>query len=161
MDTKLPEILWITRFFFTHGFLTAAKQNYARKYGIAIDLLGYDFEVLPESEETPPMPEDGMNVTGMFLEGCKWDPLNMILAESDPKILYTECPKFWFKPIKTVDIPQTVSYSAPIYKTSIRKGVLATTGHSTNFVLLLRFPTDLDPDHWTMRGTAVLCSLDD
>jgi len=123
--------------------------------------LGYDFEVLPDSPEEPSMPEDGMNVTGMYLEGCKWDPLNMVLAESDPKILYTLCPKFLFKPIKTVDIPEKVSYSAPIYKTSIRKGVLATTGHSTNFVLLLRFPTSHHPDHWTMRGVAVLCSLDD
>jgi len=25
VDTQLPNVLWITRFFFTHGFLTAAK----------------------------------------------------------------------------------------------------------------------------------------
>jgi dynein heavy chain, axonemal len=50
---------------------------------------------------------------------------------------------------------------APIYKTSIRKGVLATTGHSTNFVLMLKFPTAEHPDYWTLRGVAALCALDD
>lgn len=93
----------------------------------------------------------------------------MVLADSEPKILYTKCPLFWFKPCKTVDIPPSLSYMAPIYKTSIRKGVLATTGHSTNFVLLLKFPTPeypgdsavAGPDYWALRGVAALCALDD
>jgi hypothetical protein len=47
--------------------LTGTKQNYARKYGIAIDLLGYDFEVVTD-EENVTMPEDGVNVYGMYME---------------------------------------------------------------------------------------------
>jgi len=69
LETGLPTVLWITRFFFTHGFLTANKQNYARKYGIAIDLLSYDFEVIRD-EATAETPADGMLVCGMYLEGC-------------------------------------------------------------------------------------------
>lgn len=97
----LPDILWITRFFFTQGFITGTKQNYARKYNIAIDLLDYDFEVI--IDENPPPPEDGVNVTGMFIEGCRWSDEDYSLIESEAKVLFTICPKVWFKPCKPED----------------------------------------------------------
>lgn len=154
----LPDILWITRFFFTQGFITGTKQNYARKYNIAIDLLDYDFEV---TGEDPDKPEDGVIVTGMFIEGCRWDPDAYSLIESEPKVLYVKCPMVWFKPCKPEDFVTAQNYNCPIYKTSERKGVLMTTGHSTNHVLDLRIPTSTHPDHWRKRGVAILCGLDD
>ena len=85
--------MWITRYFFTQGFLTGAKQNYARKYKIAIDLLDYDFEVMNMNEEdVSEPPNEGIYVTGMFLEGCKWNSSAFTLDESDPKILFDKCP---------------------------------------------------------------------
>jgi len=54
--------------------LTGAKQNYARKYKIAIDLLDYDFEIVEDEEHAlNNPPEDGINVIGPYIEGCKWN----------------------------------------------------------------------------------------
>jgi dynein heavy chain len=52
-------------------------------------------------------------------------------------------------------------YESPLYKTSLRAGVLSTTGQSTNFVLYVALPTKEPPDFWVLRATAMLCMLDD
>jgi len=124
-------------------------------------LLDYDFEVVQNEDSVTEAPEDGINVVGMHIEGCKWNSAENCLDESDPKILFTKCPMMWFRPSKIEDFKKIKTYECPIYKTSVRKGVLMTTGHSTNFVLLLRMPTKVDASHWIKRGVAILCSLDD
>jgi dynein heavy chain len=166
-DTNRPVVFWMSGFFFTQSFITgkiflnlATLQNYARKKTIPIDELGVDFEVMQlTSADTPPL--DGVYVNGLFLEGARWSNEQMLLAESNAKILYDPLPIIWFKPILISEIRLSSTYTCPVYKTSARRGVLSTTGHSTNFVLPIRIPTNKPEKHWIGRGVACILQLDD
>eukprot|EP00501_MAST-03F_sp_TOSAG23-6_P002128 GSMAST32.ASY1.ANO1.2224.1 assembled CDS len=127
-------VYWISGFYFTQAFLTGTLQNFARKYTIPIDKVVFDFAVM-EKDNYPKKPKDGV----------------YLLAESHPKVLYTLAPILWLKPKE--DDGEGF--------TSERRGMLSTTGHSTNFVMMIEMPSDKHVNHWIGRGVAMLTQLDD
>ena len=96
------------------------------------------------------------------------------LVESKAKELFVSMPVIWFWPrrIAEIEIPLEMLggtaqvYICPVYKTSERRGMLSTTGHSTNFVIDVRLPVpalgggELDHRHWCKRGVAMLTACD-
>ena len=176
-----PSIYWIGGFYVTQAFITGTLQNFARKYNISIDKIGFDFHVLTPSEAelaTENPPSDGSLIQGLFLDGACWDLSNNILTESKPRELFTEFPFIHLIPKPKVDIPIVKGsprlytgysdgtanvYECPVYRTSERSGTLTTTGHSSNFVMYINLPINpvYDQKHWIKRGVALLTQLDD
>ncbi|XP_037670654.1 dynein heavy chain 3, axonemal isoform X2 [Choloepus didactylus] len=160
IDQGPPVVFWISGFYFTQSFLTGVSQNYARKYTIPIDHIGFEFEVTRQETVMESNPDDGAYIKGLFLEGARWDRKAMRIGESLPKILYDPLPIIWLKPGKSVLFLHQNIYVCPVYKTRARRGILSTTGHSTNYVLSIELPTDKPQKHWINRGVASLCQLD-
>lgn len=115
----------------------------------------------PDHSSIKEPPKDGVYTYGLYLEGTRWDREKKQLGESAPKVLFDYLPVLLLDPVKEDDLVLPPSFGCPVYKTSERKGVLATTGHSSNYVMQVDLPTDLPVNHWVNRGAALLCSLDD
>jgi dynein heavy chain len=122
-----PNVFWLGGFFFTQSFLTGCLQNYSRKYTIPIDLLAFDFQILP-TRTAGVKPDEGQYVNGIFLEGARWDVKDNSISESTPKVLYDNLPIVWLKPGERSKFNFENTYDCPVYKTSARRGVLSTTG---------------------------------
>lgn len=152
-----PESFWLSAFFFPQGFMTASLQTYARKTQTPIDALKFRTHVRNYGpDDIQEVPEDGVNMHGLFIEGARWEPNKLCLEDSLPRQPIDAFPVIWLEPVDVGEAIEQGCYPCPLYKTSTRRGELSTTGHSTNFVLFLYVPTELQPEYWIRRGTALL-----
>jgi len=161
LRTGAPNLYWISGFYFPQGFMTGMLQSNARKYLIPIDTLNIQFTVTktgPEDILEPP--DDGMFCYGMFMDGARLDWETSKIEDSLPGVMYTPLPVILFKPVANF-VRNKNDYACPLYKTSTRAGALSTTGHSTNFVVMLDIQTDKHVDYWILKGCAGLTMLND
>eukprot|EP01119_Soliformovum_irregulare_P016871 TRINITY_DN4946_c0_g1_i1.p1 TRINITY_DN4946_c0_g1~~TRINITY_DN4946_c0_g1_i1.p1 ORF type:complete len:2093 (-),score=654.99 TRINITY_DN4946_c0_g1_i1:1564-7461(-) len=153
-----PEVFWLGGFTFPTGFLTALMQVSARKNNTSIDSLTWEFTPVKESQvETAP--EEGAYISGLYLEGAKWDPQTNTLTEPNPMELYSPVSIIYFKPVeakkKAVKESKEI-YNCPCYLYPIRTG----SRERPSFMISIELNSgNQKPDHWVRRGTALLLSL--
>jgi dynein heavy chain len=111
-------------------------------------------------DEPTTKPEDGCYIKGMFLEGARWDAEKKVLADSYPKVLFSAVPIMWLRPMRTSEIRDKPHFPTACYRESSRRGVLSTTGHSTNYVMTFKLPSADPVKKWVKRGCALLLQLD-
>ncbi|XP_029442962.1 dynein heavy chain 5, axonemal-like [Rhinatrema bivittatum] len=156
-----PNEFWMTGFFNPQGFLTAMRQETTRMNltkGWALDsvILHNDVTRMMKEDVNGPPPSDigGVYVYGLFLDGAGWDRRNSKLMESSPKVLFTNLPVVHVYAINTTAPPdpkkqQGNLYSCPVYKKPRRTDL--------TYIFSLYLRTVQIPDHWTLRGVALLC----
>lgn len=95
----------------------------------------------------------------MFLDGAGWDRRNCRLTEPTAKVLYTPLPVVHVSAINVEKTKGSGYYECPVYKKPQR------TDLTYIFPLLLKInkdkdkDKDKDPDHWILRGVALLCDI--
>jgi dynein heavy chain len=88
--------------------LTALLQTSARRNGVSIDSLTWEFIVRDEHEFRGP-PEEGAYISGLYLEGAKWNQREGHLSEPGSE-LYSPMPVIHFKPTSGQDTAVTNKY---------------------------------------------------
>ncbi|XP_043266980.1 dynein axonemal heavy chain 6 [Venturia canescens] len=173
-----PISFWLSGLSFPQGFITGMLQTHARKYNLPIDQLKLDFavtkQVLDQEEieaahnaidkqvssvyKNLAPPTDGVLAHGLFLDAARWDSKFMILVDARKGEMNPPLPVIHINPVKSLP-EKDPRYVCPLYKTSIRAGVLSTTGHSTNFVVPVLLPSAREQAYWILKGTALLVQV--
>lgn len=148
-----PAAYWMTGFFNPQGFLTAMRQETARANdGWALDKVILQNEVMKfQLADCKDAPKCGVYVYGLYLDGASWSRREMKLIEARNKILYTAMPIIRIYANNFVDPKNQNQYECPVYKKANRTDL--------NFITTLRLPSQENPDHWIMRGVALLCDI--
>uniref|UniRef100_A0A803VLU3 Dynein axonemal heavy chain 8 n=1 Tax=Ficedula albicollis TaxID=59894 RepID=A0A803VLU3_FICAL len=148
-----PKVFWITGFFNPQGFLTAMKQEATRAHkDWALDKVAIHNDVLKLTrEEIILPPSEGVYIYGLYLEGAGWDKRRSILIESTPKILFVQLPVLHMYAIDSTKPRDPKLYVCPLYKKPKRTDL--------NFITEVFLKTGKSPDHWILRGVALLCDI--
>ncbi|KAM8851323.1 dynein axonemal heavy chain 8-like isoform 4-T8 [Spinachia spinachia] len=150
-----PKTFWMTGFFNPQGFLTAMRQEVTRaNKGWALDTVTLTNKVLKHAqEEITASPTEGVYVYGLYLEGAGWDKKNTHLIESSAKVLFTALPVIHMFAINSTAPVDPKLYVCPVYKKPRRTDL--------NYITAVVLPTmkSQSPDHWIMRGVALLCDI--
>ncbi|KAG9275828.1 dynein heavy chain 5, axonemal-like [Astyanax mexicanus] len=155
-----PHQFWLTGFFNPQGFLTAMRQettrmNLAKGWTLDTVVLLNDVTRMMREDVTGPPTGDvgGVYIYGLFLDGAGWDKRNCKILESLPKVLFTPLPVVHVYAVSSATDPkrpQGVSlYPCPVYRKPRRTDL--------TFIFTLFLRTVQNPDHWTLRGLALLC----
>ncbi|KAG8306513.1 Dynein heavy chain 8, axonemal [Homalodisca vitripennis] len=135
------------------GFLTAMRQEVARAHkGWPLDSVTLHNEVTKfTKEEIRQPPPEGVYVYGLYLDGAGWDRKNSRLTESVPKVLSVLMPVFHLYAINSTAPKDPKLYQCPVYKKPNRTDL--------TFVTPLWLPCKFTPEHWILRGVALLCDI--
>ena len=90
-----------------------------------------------------------MYIHGLFLDGAGWDRRNCKLIEPQPKVLFTPLPVCHVYAINALGAKDPRLYECPVYKKPCRTDL--------TYIFPLYLKTVQHPDHWILRGVALLC----
>jgi len=168
LEAGRPNSYWLTGFFNPQGFLTAMKQEVTRGHKAdqwALDQVYYHSEITNfESIEriTSPPNGEGVYVHGLFLDGARWSGgREGSLEESEPKVLFDAIPVLYITATTQSELAKQRRemfgprgpYMCPLYKYPAR-----TDRYYVEMISLSS--RNQPPEHWILRGVALLCSKD-
>ena len=128
------------------------KQKITRDRKWSLDTVILHNEVTGKmKEDVTNQPPEGVYIHGLCLDGAGWDRRSSRLIESTAKVLFTLIPVVW---VYAINEPKDLKqyYICPVYKKPRRTDL-------TYIFPLALHAGKKEPEHWTLRGVALLCDI--
>lgn len=145
---EVPKVTWLGGLVNPQSFLTAVRQQTAQRNMLELDRLTIQTEVTKRmAEEVDAPSRDGAFISGLFMQGARFDIGAGIVDKSRPREMYCEMPVINVKsiPVDKVDLKNV--FECPVYKTSQR---------GPTYVFSAQLKTKSPAARWTMAGACLV-----
>jgi len=147
----VPKVVDLSKLFNPQSFLTAIKQVCCQQANAELDKLQVLTEVTKrDAKMVDAPPREGAYVTGMYLEGARWDVNAGCLEDSKPKEMFVRMPVINCKAAMQLDREDKNVYSCPTYCVPTR---------SPYFVFAAQLKTKQPPAKWVLAGVALILDI--
>jgi len=153
---RVPPWVNLSYLFNPQSFLTAIMQETAQEQKLELDKLVIATEVTRKTTDqiSESRPKDGSAyVTGLYLEGARWNWTSGQLEECNPRELFCPLPVMVCRAIPVDKQEKGGQYRCPVYKTQSR-------GKTYVFTANLRSPK-LPASKWILAGVALVMEVED
>jgi len=158
IDHGEPMCMWISGLTIPESYLSALIQSTCRKYVWPLDRSTMYTRVTTfvNAEEIKEPAKDGAYISGLYIEGAKWDERVGCLVQQERKKLIYELPVIEVIPQEVSKLKLVGTIRAPVYVTRDRRNA-AGVG--------LVFEADLTSknhsSHWILESVALCLNSDD
>merc|ERR1719181_95685 len=147
---NVPKVVDVSKLFNPQRFLTAIKQVCCQQQHLELDKLQVFTEVMKRDvKQIDSAAKEGAYVTGMFLEGARWDVNSNALEESKPKEMFMRMPVINCKAAQPDREDKNV-YICPTYCVPTRR---------PHFVFPAQLRTKQPAAKWVLAGVALILDI--
>jgi dynein heavy chain len=150
-EVNVPKVTWFSALFNPQSFLTAITQTTARKNDWPLDKTTTLTEVTRKfPEDITSVSKEGAYISGLQMEGARWDDKLGQIEDSRHKELFAKLPVILVKGVTVDKSVQKDTYSCPVYRTQDR---------GPTFIFVAALKTKASPAKWVMAGVALLMDV--
>ncbi|ORC84913.1 dynein heavy chain [Trypanosoma theileri] len=150
-ELQTPKVTNIALFFNPMSFLTAIMQTTSITNSFDLDQMALVVDVLKKSaDQIETSARDGCHISGLSMEGARWDTASACLDESRMKELYPKMPIMTVRSLPLSKIDRRDQYECPVYKTQQR---------GPGFVVGFWLKTKQPAKKWTIAGVGLILDV--
>jgi len=150
---EVPKVTWLSGLINPQSFLTAIRQQTAQRTGQELDKLVIQTEVTKRTvAEIDGPSRDGCYITGLYMQGARFDVASSTIDKSRPREMYCDMPVINCRSVGLDKLEEKGMYSCPVYKTEAR---------ANTYVFSASIRSKSPAARWVMAGVALIMDIPD
>lgn len=149
--TNIPLVVQLNYLFNPQSFLTAIMQCHANSNKLELDKLSIQTDVTRKTfEQTDNKARHGAYVTGLYMEGARWNWTTTSIEESAAREMYDPMPVIQCRAILQEKREHNGLYQCPVYRTQ-RRG--------PTFIFTAGLRSKVTPAKWILAGVVLVMEV--